>query len=91
LLFRVEEFGNAAIRNDLEMSHAQSCDEAHGAQCLSEMCTLRAEQRGEQVDGIGQPGRAQVEAIGEAQRQGQAEQESVRIGRTMRISRKVSR
>jgi hypothetical protein len=75
----VEQRGDAAVGIDAKLADPKRNHEAQRAEALSEIQARGAQKRGEQVERIGKPRRAQVKAVGEAQLQGQAKQELVRI------------
>src|SRR5712691_8900333 len=80
LLVIVEQPGDAAVGRDAELAHPKRRHKAQRAETLSEIQSLSAEERREQIERVGESRRAQVKAIGKAQLEGHAKQKLVRVG-----------
>ncbi len=76
----VEQPRHTAVGLDAKAARPERNQEAQRGQALSEIRAPRAQQRGEQIERVGEPRRAQVKAVGVAQLEGEAKQELVRIG-----------
>ena len=76
----VEQPRDAAIGQHAEIPRAQRNQEARRAKRLGEGQLSRAEQRGEQIERVGEPRRPQVKSVGVAQLERQPQEKRARVG-----------